>query len=785
METSEKKPSTRAHAGLWRRLPLVAGLLLAGILLAACQHPTEDTIWGESLQAEPGTIRDLTPEHQRGHPTRMHIDTENQHAYITLSGTTGRPDNRVALVDLQEGRLISHIEVGHRPLDIRPDPQEERNLFVAHAYTPSISVIETETNTVAQVLHAPYYIERLHFTSNGDHLLGSDRANDRLIVWSVTRTPAGYILEENFTVPTGPNPEEIAIIPPHPEADWEHDRLVAVTDRHGGSITLVDLATGQERRIGTNGPPMALSARDGLLFISGVGPGDGTPQEQSGTPETGTADLENSLLVLDLRAGPSILQTDEPVPQLRYLSDTARPDNAPSEHRILAGALPRALYWDEAPLPGVLGPPTTTNHSATLWITYHSTDQMQALYYHAPGPDDPLQADLLTTRNGTHGQRLSHVAPGEPLGPGLLTDTVHGVFETPPGPRQAHRIDDVLVVIAQLPEQLHLLHLADCPGPTEPTAPCTSRTIDLVEEPVPYPSGDYERGERLFISAFPSADQDRSAVMCHTDGLATGGKWALPHRDLHPMKIPRLDQVADSTPWLIDGSVTRPEDYLNATAGDLLLPDENDPHNLATHAQQRTGPQDNENTTLDGTTQENITADHNATMDALYPGALQRLRHMDDEIEDVGAWMRLSWAYLLGERRVPPPPPFISTPEGQSLQRGLSLFNDIKVGCAACHIGGTTGNLLSQEDSQELPRPPNAERMKAPPLTNVWDREATGLLWDNQAPRVQSAILPTGHPCLAAQETGLEEPWHGDATGRTCESIDDLAAYVRALETER
>jgi hypothetical protein len=776
-----KDKRTVVPKGIWRRLPILAGLLLLGILLAACQQPGESDLWGDTLQPDAGEIRGLTPEHRRGHPTALHLDTDTRQAYITMGGTIGRPDHRIAVVDLERGELLDHIEVGWRPLDLSVDPIERDRLLVAHAYSPSISVIDKPSRQVTQIIPAPHYLESITFTRDGNHLLASDRANDRLLVYNITRDARGYVLEEHTSIPTGPNPETVQSIPPPPGADWPHDRLIAVSDRHGGSITLIDLQTQEHRRIGTGGPPMALAARDGLLFVAGVGPGDGTPQNISGTPETGTADLESSLLVLDLRMGPLALQEDQQILRQRFISDTARPDNADQEARILGGALPRALHFDDHSLPPLPG--AQADHNDTiLWVSYHSSDQVQALYYHSPGSQGALDAGVLTTRSGTSGERLSHHAEHEPLGPGLLTDTVHGIFETPPGPRDIARLDDLLVVVAQYPEQLHITDLGDCPGQARPTAPCSTRTIDLIHDPVPYPSGDFERGQRLFASAFPSADQDRSAIMCHTDGLATGGVWALPHRDLHPMKIPRLDQVADNAPWLIDGSVTRPEDYLNAAAGDMLQVDEDDPHNLATAAQQRQHNQDPEATDA---SDNNDTGATNQTLEDRFPGATQRLRLVDGDIEDPEDWMRLSFAYLLGERRVPPPPPFITSPDGEDMRRGLQLFQDAQVGCASCHIGGgTTGNLLSQTSSQDIPKPPGTDRIKAPPLASVWDQESTGLLWEGEVPRVQSAILPTGHPCLIEGELGLLRPWHGDATGRTCTAIDTLAAYVRALEAQ-
>lgn len=774
MTTATTKPLRLRPTGLWRRLPFIGGLLLLGILFAACAHPVEEDLWGETLQAESGEVRGLSPEHLRGHPIAMHLDEEEREVYVAMGGTTGRPDNRIAVVDLESGSLLEPITVGMRPLDLQADPKEPDRLFVAHPYSPSISVIDTDTKTTMQIIEAPYYLERIRFDSDGSRLLATDRAGDRLIVFDVERENRGYSLNEQTDIPTGPNPEEIQIIPPPRGADWANDRLVAVSDRHGGSITLVDLETENHRRIPLGGPPLALTARDGLLFIGGVGPGDGQNEELSGTPETGTADLENSLLVLDLRTGPVQVQATAPVPQIRYQSDTARSDNAPDAHRILGGALVRSLSWDDDPLPHL--PDTPSETRPVLWVSHQASDQVQALLYDEPAAEAGLDATVLTTRSGTHGERLSHLSTGTPLSTGNLTDTVHGLFETPPGPRATARLDDLLITLAELPEQLHVTNLADCPGPDAPSAPCTTRTLDLVDQPVAYPSGDFERGERLFVSAFPSADQDRSAIMCHPDGLATGDTWALEHRDLEPVKIPRLDQVAENAPWLIDGNATRPEDYLQAAAGDMLRPDEEDPNNLAHTALTGNGTESDENS---------MALHENESVEARFPGAAHRLRGVDPDVQGPDHWMQLTFAYLLGERRVPPPPPFITTPEGQNMQRGMDLFNDAQVGCASCHIGGQAGNLIDEGESETIPRPPNAERIKAPPLTSVWDREATGLLLDNSAHRIQSTLLPTDHACLEEGETGLASPWHGEATGRTCDSIDDLAAYIRSLEDPR
>ncbi len=566
---------------LWRRLPWIGGLLLLGILLAACQHPGEEDAWGATLEPDAGEIRGLTPEHLRSHPTAMTTDAEQRRAFIAMGGTIARPDNQIAVVDLENGRLLEPITVGVRPLDVQNDPQDPDRIFVAHPYSPSLTVIDSEQGAAIQILDAPYYLERIQFTNDGQQLLAAERAGDRLIVYDVERDDLGYTLNERQRIPTGPNPQEIEILTPPQDATWEDDRFVAVTDRHGASITLIDLNTEAHRRLDVGGPPMGLASRDGLLFVAGVGPGNGTGQgtalEDTGSPETGTAALENSLLVIDLRNGPDVLQGDQEIDSIRYQSDTARGDDLPSKRRILGGALPRDLQWDDTPLPGASPP----NPSQLLWVSYHSSDQVQALEYHAPPTDDPLTDDLLQTPSKTHGARLSDLPDGEPLGPGRLTHTTHAIYETAPGPRETLRLDDLLFTIAELPEQLHVTDLGDCPGPNNPGAPCTTRTIDLAAEPIEYPSGPFERGERLFVSAFPSADQDRSAIMCHPEGLSTGQSWGLPHRDLEPVKIARLDDVADNAPWLLDGSAHRPADYLDAAAGDLLRPDSDDPHNLA------------------------------------------------------------------------------------------------------------------------------------------------------------------------------------------------------------
>lgn len=790
---------------LWRRLPWIGGLLLLGVLLAACQLPGEDEeVWGTALEPDAGAIRGLTPEHLRSHPTTMTTDAEQRRAYITMGGTIARPDNQIAVVDLETGDLLDPITVGVRPLDVQVDPQDPQRIFVAHPYSPSLTVIDSERNAVVQILDAPYYIERIQFTSNGQQLLAADRAGDRLIVFNVERDELGYTLDEQHRIPTGPNPQEIEIIAPAPGMPWQDDRLVTVSDRHGASVTLIDLQTQDTRRIDVGGPPMGLASRDGLLFVAGVGPGNGTGQEsgqeaaqENGQgnglpPETGTAALENSLLVLDLRQGPETIGRDDAPGSIRYQSDTARGDDTPSERRILGGALPRNLQWDEQPLPRV----ALQNTTELLWVTYHSSDQVQALEYHSPDPNGPLPDDLLRTPSNTHGVRLNPLPGGEPLGPGRLTDTTHAVYETPPGPRDTLRRGDLLFTLAELPEQLHVTDLRDCPGAGDPGAPCTTRKIDLVAEPVVYPTGPFERGERLFVSAFPSADQDRSAIMCHPDGLSTGQTFALPHRDLEPVKIPRLDDVADNTPWLLDGSAHRPQDYLDAAAGDLLLPDGDDPHNLAQAALENETDETNDPGTSpsndagseddDGTDNTFPPPQDNTTARERFPGATMRLQMVDPDLDDPADWMRLTFAFLVGERRVPPPPPYLSSPDGRDMEEGRALFDNPMATCASCHIGGgSTAVVLTQEQSEEVPRPPNADRIKAPPMNGLWDREASGLLHDGRADSIPAALLPEGHQCLGPAVTGLEGPWHGDVLDRTCSSIDNLAAYLRALEARR
>ncbi len=159
---------------------------------------------------------------------------------------------------------------------------------------------------------------------------------------------------------------------------------------------------------------------------------------------------------------------------------------------------------------------------------------------------------------------------------------------------------------------------------------------------------------------------------------------------------------------------------------------------------------------------------------------------IDPDVQDPPQWMELTFAYLMGERRVPPPPPYITTPEGRDMEQGRALFDNPMATCASCHIGGgTKAMVLTEDQSEDIPRPANADRIKAPAMASLWDREASGLLYDGRADTIAGTLLPSGHQCLGPGVQGLDAPWHGDVLERTCSSIDNLTAYLRALEAQR
>lgn len=732
-----------------RNALIVGALMILPVLVAGCTLPQQDDPLEDSLQPRFDGIPGLTTE-ARSHPVALHVTPDGRHAYVALAGTIARPDDRIAIVDLESGELERHVTVGSRPVAFAADPQDPHTLLVAHPYSPHITVLDTEDGIVANRIPAPYYLEGLAFSPDGTRLVATDRNEDRLVVYNVTRNDLGMELDLDRHIATGPNPEHVVFVPPPAGADWDASRLVAATARHGASVTLADLTTGATRHADTGGAPLALAARDGLLFVAGYHALNGTGiADGNETVETDTRSVDNSILLLDLRRGPAALTDGEPLQGHRYLSDTAREARGHSQLRILGGAAPRALIFANA-TPG-------DGDGQALWVAFHGSDQVQALTYASPG-DGNLSADTAQSRSGAIGARLSSVTAGDPLVPGRLTDTQHGIFETRPGPRALARSGDILIVVAEFPEELQLIDLADCPGPEASTSPCTSTTIPLVDDPTPWPNGPFEEGERLFYSALPSADQDRACASCHIDGLSSGGEVRVPPRQV-PVRIPRLDQMADNAPWLLDGTVRVPGDYLNSAGGDLLAADPGDSNNLANRDQFTPRPGD----------------------DPRFPGLRARLEALVPGVTTATDYLNRTFAYGMGEERILPAPP--GTDDGGP--NGARLFERPGAQCMSCHLDGTQANLLEGPQLEPVPRPPSADTIKAPALGGLWDREGVGYLYDGRAKTLHGALLPAGHPCLPGGADGLDRGWHGDLADRTCGSVDDLVAYLMAFEARR
>lgn len=730
------------------RAPLIVlALLVSAAILAGCTLPQETDPFGHTLTPFMDGVPGLSPAHARSHPVAMHLVT-NDTVAVALAGTIARPDHRVHLVALSSGHIKSTFDVGLRPLALIADPMDNNRLLVTHPYTPTISVLDLKLGLVVNALPVVHYVEDAAFSPDGAVLVAVDRDQDRLLIYDVDRSGRRLALEAREPVATGPNPEHVVFFGPD---------LVAVSNRHGASITLVALTSGTARQVDIGGPPLALTARDGFLFVAGYGPGRGAPATIDGTPETGTADLENSLLVVDLRSGASIVNSTQPLTHLRYLSDTARPDNSLPDLRILAGASPRDLYWD----------PTD---STALWVTYQGTDQVQRLVFAAPPDGEDASTTLLSTPSGAAGTRLSHLSNTTPLTPGYLTDTTHAVYETGPGPRAALRLQQYLLTVSELSETIRITDLADCPGPTAPNAPCAHRSVPVVANALPYPSGVFEEGERLFLSALPSADQDRSCAGCHMDGLSDAKLWTLPHRNGKPMLTPRLDDLVHNSPWLIDGSVDRPSLYLGAAGGDLLRPDPADPWNLEGN-DPSTGRAFDNNDSNESQGTDTIAKNDNSL-------ASKRLQSLVARVNTTEAWMNAVFAFGLGEPRILPTPPRILDEAGaDAIKTGAMHFRKTS-DCLACHAAdGPT--FIPRATVDPTWGPPTPERLKARPLVGLFDREGTPWLHDGRASTLTDALLPATSPCITTGG-GESTTWHTPLSDYSCQIAQDVALYTLA-----
>ena len=111
-----------------------SGLILATVMDHA--DPTKGMLAVfDSTKMESGPVKTIAVG---AHPAHVVTDLSGKKAFVTLSG-----ENAVAVVDLEEGKVLSKIGIGDFPHGLRLSP-DGKELYVANMKNDTVSVIDTE-----------------------------------------------------------------------------------------------------------------------------------------------------------------------------------------------------------------------------------------------------------------------------------------------------------------------------------------------------------------------------------------------------------------------------------------------------------------------------------------------------------------------------------------------------------------------------------------------------------------------------------------------------------------
>ncbi len=118
------------------------------------------------LKPVPNVNPNAPPQPRREHPIRVVATLDGKKAYVTLHGSELEPGREVAVVDLEQGKLLKKIRVGSRPKGLALHPGG-RFLVVLNWFSNYASVIDTQKDEVVSQFYVPYYCQQMVFNRAG------------------------------------------------------------------------------------------------------------------------------------------------------------------------------------------------------------------------------------------------------------------------------------------------------------------------------------------------------------------------------------------------------------------------------------------------------------------------------------------------------------------------------------------------------------------------------------------------------------------------------------------
>ncbi len=809
---------------------------LCGLALAQCtQAQLDEQSAPRSLSAYPNPFGPddalWSAQPHREKPLELVLNLDGTKAYVSLQGTPDAPGGHVVVLDTKTHEVLERIEVGASPTGLALHP-DGKLLLVLNRFSNFASVIDTTRDEVIQSPPMDFYAIEAVFSPDGRRLYVTNRWHDTMAIYDVEAESGGLRFSSRLEpgVPVGQNPRDIAVS--------QDGKMVAVAALTGLTVSLIDAATGHEKRRIDVGAPVndLLFAGEHLIVatlsasthhLADAGPdtdGDGMPGD--GTPNVNFQDLQNEIAVYSARSGDELWRytsdsicckdyrdvSPEDVERLGYLLP-------PKETWIVGGALPEQLALMER------------GGKLTVLVTYSASNEVQA--FEIDAASGALSAGLKwgTAGHNPHGL----VVAGEQVVVAHRLSESVGFYDV----RDGTLIADVTV--------------GDVSGGA-------------------FPATDAELGELVnFVTATFSVDGDQSCAHCHREDGNIDKAFSMPltrYGGVGSRQTMAYRGSADTRPWFFESSMdeTNFKPVINEFArienfccSDYTLWPDGAPRDCAENPPDACTEAPN-TSSLDGFAAVRIPQRAyvhrrpavESTRDQFYLNAIEALTgrtrsfadglYFEDPLSEERRSVRLDFSgitralglFLLVTPKLLPNPNPLDT---ASAKRGRALFESASTGCSACHPSPTfavsttvnplgspirmgpvvasnrasdgtnldlfaagfvqtfpqsemdsceeiCGEAMCEQDSRACDNLRDVY-FGVPSLRGIWDR-AQGMLHDGRARGLREVLATPGHPVLEGMEVGHNErdgvvDSHGGTSHLTPQQIRDLVNYMKAL----
>ena len=151
---------------VFRQLPKIFGILAVALLAIAAKPVPHQS---------GGSVKDRYLS-----PIEMVISPEGHQLYVVCQDS-----DEVRVVDMESGKVVGSVRVGHIPRGIAMSPDAQR-LYVTNAWSDTVSVIDAARLEVVQTLHTGFEPTGVVIDKSGTTLYVANRLSSDISEWRVS-----------------------------------------------------------------------------------------------------------------------------------------------------------------------------------------------------------------------------------------------------------------------------------------------------------------------------------------------------------------------------------------------------------------------------------------------------------------------------------------------------------------------------------------------------------------------------------------------------------------------